>query len=122
VLEVLIARNPGYVRAIMLAEFDVENWDEFGLNGTYLASTLELGDNLAICAVPENEENVEFYILMCTKKPFVCKKAFTYAWGKIFEVRDSIIEGTYYQKYGTGHDTYVFLRKSQKAYVVVENV
>jgi hypothetical protein len=122
VLEVLIARNPGYVRAIMLAEFDVENWDEFGLNGTYLASTLELGDNLATYAAPENEENVEFYILMCTKKPFVCKKSFTCVWGKTFEVGDSVIEGTYYQKYGTSHNTYVFLRKSQKAYVAVKNV
>jgi hypothetical protein len=122
VLEVLIARNPGYVRVVMLAKFDVENWDEFGLNGTYLASILELGDNLAICAAPENEENVEFYILMCTKKPFVCKKAFTCVWGETFEVGDSVIEGTYYQKYGTGHDTYVFLRKSQKAYVAVENI
>jgi hypothetical protein len=122
VLEVFIARNPGYVRAVMLDEFDVENWDEFGLNGTYLALTLELGDNLASCAALENEENVEFYILMCTKKPFVCKKAFTCIWGKTFEVGDFAIEGTYYHKYGTGHDTYVFLQKSQKAYVAVENV
>jgi hypothetical protein len=122
VLEVLIACNPGYVRAVMFTEFDVENWDEFGLNGTYLASILELGDNLDICATPENEENVEFYILMCIKKPFVCKKAFTCVWDKTFEVGDSVIEGTYYQKYGTSHDTYVFLQKSQKAYVAVENV
>jgi hypothetical protein len=121
-LEVLIPHNPGYVWDVMLAEFNVDNWDEFGLNGTYLASILELGDNLAICAAPENEENVEFYILMYTKKPFVCTKAFTCVWGETFEVGDSAIEGTYYQKYGTGHDTYVLQRKSQKAYVAVENV
>jgi hypothetical protein len=39
-LEVLIPHNPGYVRGVMLAEFNVENWDKFGVIGTYLVSTL----------------------------------------------------------------------------------
>jgi hypothetical protein len=43
-------------------------------------------------------------------------------WGETFKVGESAIEGTYYQKYGTGHDTYVLQRKSQKAYVAIENV
>ena len=60
---------------------------------------------MATSIAPENEENVEFYRLMYTKKPFVCKKAITCVWGKTFEIGDFIIEGTYYQKYGTGHDT-----------------
>jgi hypothetical protein len=70
----------------------IGGWNKFGLNETYLASTLELGDNLAICAAPENEENVEFYILMCTKKPFVCTKGFKCIWGQTFKVGDSVIK------------------------------
>jgi hypothetical protein len=120
--EMVFPNNTGYVRAVMLSEFNVDDWDEFGLNGEYLASTLELGDNLAICAALDNEENVEFYILMCTRKPFRCRKAFTCKRGQSFEVGDSLIEGTYYQKYGTGLDTYVFLKKSHKAYINVDNI
>jgi hypothetical protein len=42
--------------------------------------------------------------------------------GSLIEVGDSLIEGAYYQKYGTRLDTYVFLKKSHKAYINVDNI
>ena len=79
-------------------------------------------DNFAISAVIDNEENVDFYLLVCTRKMYTCTKAFTCKWGESFEVGDEIIEGQYYQKYGTNSDTYVYLRKSHKAHVLVEYI
>ena len=33
-----------------------------------------------------------------------------------------MVQGMYYQKYGLGLDTYVFLRKSHKAHILAEHV
>ena len=78
------------------------------MNGEYFASITELGDNFGITAAPDNEENVDFYLLLCTRKMYTCTKAFTYKWGESFEVGVLVVEGRYYQKYGTGADTYVY--------------
>ena len=74
----MVPKYVGYVWVVMLLEFKVDDWDEYGLNGSYFASTLEIRNNFVIIATPDNEENVEFYILKCPKQPFTCLKAFTY--------------------------------------------
>lgn len=121
-VELLVVQKPGYVQSVVMAEFKEDDWDEFGTNGQYFASITELGDNFAINAAPNNEENVEFYVLVCTKQMYTCKKAFECPWGESFEPGDLVIQGRYYQKYGTAADTYVFLKTSQKAHVLVDNI
>jgi hypothetical protein len=101
--------------------FKEDDWDEFGLNGKYFASIRELGDNFAISATVDNEENVDFYLLVCTRKMYTYTKAFRCKWGESLEVGDEIIEGRYYQKYGISSDTYVYLRKSHKARDVIKD-
>ena len=121
-VEILVVGAPGYVRAVVNAQFKEDDWDEFGCNGEHFSSITELGDNFAIVAAPDNEENVDFYLLVCTKQEYTCRKAFSCPWDESFEPGDSVIQGRYYQKYGTGADTYVYLKKSQKAHVHVENI
>ena len=120
-VEVLLVSSPGYVRVVVSAEFKEDDWDEFGLNGAYFASITELGDNFAVSAGPDNEEGIDFYLLLCTKM-YTCRKAFACPWGEHFEPGDSVIQGRYYQKYGTGADTYIWLKKSQKAHLHVSNM
>ena len=55
-------------------------------------------------------------IILANYSAFVCK------WGDEFIPGDSILEGLYYQKYGLGADTYVLLRKSHKAHILVDHV
>jgi hypothetical protein len=59
---------------------------------------------------------VDFHLLVCTKKIFTCTEAFRCKWGESFEVGDQVIQGRYYQKYGTAAGTYVYLRKSHVAH------
>ena len=81
-----------------------------------------MGDNFAVAASPDNEENVDFYVLVCTRKLYTSETTFVCKWGEEFVPGDSVIEGLYYQKYGVGVDTYVLLRKSQKAHILAEHV
>jgi hypothetical protein len=104
-VEVLIVHEPGYVRAVISAGFNEDNWDEFGVNGKYFASFLELEDNFAVFAAADNEEIVDFHLLVCTKKIFTCTEAFRCKWGESFEVGNQVIQGRYYQKYGTAANT-----------------
>ena len=46
------------------------------MNGAYFASFLELGDNFAVSAAADNEENVDFHLLVCTRKMFTCTEPF----------------------------------------------
>ena len=71
-VKVLVVHQPGYVQGVISVKFDKENWDEFGVNGTYFGSLLELGNNFAILAAVDNEENVNFHLLICTRKVFIC--------------------------------------------------
>lgn len=119
-VELLVVNKPGYVRTAAMAEFREDDWDEFGVNGEYFASILEIGDNYAISAAADNEENVDFYLLVCTKKVYTCQTRFRCKWGESFEVGDKVVQGRYYQKYGTGADTYVYLKTSHLAHCHVE--
>ena len=121
-LEVLVPLNAAYVRNVQLSEFSVDDWHDVGVNGTYFASILEVGDNFDVAASPDNEENVDFYVLVCTRKVYTCKDAFVCKWGEEFIPGDLVLEGLYYQKYGLGADTYVLLRKSHRAHILADHV
>jgi hypothetical protein len=115
-VEVLVVHEPSYVCAVISAGFNEDNWEEFSINGKYFSSFLKLGDNFVVSTVADNEENVDFHLLVCTKKMFTCTEAFRCKWGESFEVGDQVIQGRYYQKYGTAAGTYVYLRKSHVAH------
>jgi hypothetical protein len=121
-LEVLVPLNAAYVRNVQLSEFLVDDWHDVGVNGTYFESILEVGDNFVVAASPNNEENVDFYVLMCTRKVYTCKTTFVCKWGEKFIPGDLVLEGLYYQKYGLGADTYVLLRKSHRAHILADHV
>jgi len=42
-------------------------WDDYGTDGAYLASCLQLKDNFATQVEVDNDEGVDFYLLLCTK-------------------------------------------------------
>jgi hypothetical protein len=111
--------NVAYVRNVQLSEFLVDDWHDVGVNGT---SILEVGDNFVVAASPNNEENVDFYVLGCTRKVYTCKTTFVCKWGEEFIPGDLVLEGLYYQKYGLGADTYVLLRKSHRAHILAYHV
>lgn len=73
----LIIDEPSYIRATTMAEFDEDNCDEFGVNSQNFTSILEPRDNFAISATVDNKENVDFYLLVCTMKMYIYKKALT---------------------------------------------
>ena len=95
-LEVLVPLNSAYVGNVQLQEFSVDDRHDVGVNGSYFASILEVGDNFTVAVSPDNEENVDFYILVCTKKVHTCNTAFVCKWGEGFILGDSILEGLYY--------------------------
>ena len=121
-LEVLVPLNAAYVWNVQMSEFLVDDWHDVGVNGAYFASILEVGDNFVVAASPYNEENVDFYVLVCTRKVYTCKSAFVCKWGEEFIPGDLVLEGLYYQKYGLGVDTYVLLRKSHRAHILADHV
>ena len=115
--------QPGYVRGVISVELDEENWDEFGVNGTYFGSLLELGDSFVVSAAADNEENVDFHLLACTMKMFTCSEPFQCKWGESFAAGDKVIQGRYYQTYyGVGAQSYLFLRNLHLAHHNVEYI
>lgn len=73
---------------------------EYGGDGDELADVLEIGDNFAIPAEAENNENVLFYILYCQKRKFLVRERFKCPWGGWIEAGEYVVVGTYYQKWG----------------------
>ena len=47
-LQLLVPLNAAYVRNVQLSEFFVDDWHHVGVNDTYFASILEVGDNFMI--------------------------------------------------------------------------
>ena len=72
-LEVLVPLNSAYVQNVQLQEFSVDDWHDVGINSSYFASILEVGDNFAVAASLDNKENIDFYVLVCTRKDYTCK-------------------------------------------------
>ena len=85
-------------------------------------SCLELGDNFATAVEPNNEEDVDFELLMCIKPQYIIEVQFTSAWGEQFNVGDLVVEARYYQKWGTGNRNYIFMSKSCVAIVHVDHL
>lgn len=81
------------------------------------ADLLQVGDNFMIPAPPDNDEGVEFYVLQCQKAKFEVHEDFLCPWGEDFEKGDFVVAGTYYQKYGRGSNTYVYLAESRLAHI-----
>jgi hypothetical protein len=121
-MEMLRPESVGYVQDTMKDAFNFELWDDFGTNGELLGACLELGDNFATPADEDNEEGVSFYLLACCTKPYIVQDAFICPWGEHFAAGDMVVQARYYQKYGTGIDTYVFLKKSKIAHVHVGDI
>lgn len=87
-----------------------------GISGEY-GDLAEIGDNFVVPAEPGNEEGVDFYVMQCQRSKFEVVTPFTCNWGGEFDVGDFVIGGTYYKKHGTADNTFVFLDKSEVAYV-----
>jgi hypothetical protein len=73
----------------------------------YSANCLKIGDNLA--AKEGNEEDVDFYVVLCTQPIHVVKEDFTDAWSTKFIIGDVVVARTYYQTWDKGDTSYVFL-------------
>ncbi len=59
-VEVLVPSNTAFVHKVMLDAFDEDDWDQFGVDGDYLALCLALGDNFAINVEEGNAKGVDF--------------------------------------------------------------
>jgi len=65
-VELLNSNNPCYVCfAIQFGTYEDE-WDQLGECGKYLANCLEVGDDFVINVEKGNEEDVDFYLVLCT--------------------------------------------------------
>lgn len=87
-----------------------KQWDEdqeYGVDGTELAMTLDMGDNFVVNAEVGNNENADYQIICCTKHLHKVRKAFKCQWGIEFE-GDDVVTGKYYQKWGNLYSYYVF--------------
>jgi len=71
-------------------------WNKFGVNAMYFASLLELGDNFAILVGDDSEQNIDFNLLVFTRKMFIYIESFVCKWGESFAVGDKIIQERYY--------------------------
>ncbi len=76
-IEVSIPNNTSFVPNVVESTFEEQEWDQYGVDGDYLASCLQLGDNFVIKVEEDNEEGVDSYILMCTNMIFIVQKDFT---------------------------------------------
>lgn len=88
-----------------------------------MADLVLLGDNFAVLAALDNDEGVSFYILQCQSPKHVLNETLECSWGGHFQVGDSILSGTYYQKWGCKDlQNYVYLHSSQVAHVDASTV
>lgn len=69
-----------------------------------------------------NDEGVEFYVLQCEKAKLEVLEDFQCPWGEVFLKGDFAVVATYYQKYGTGSNTYVLLDRSKRAHVHARHI
>lgn len=115
----VVKLKPSNAQAVrdQIQQFEHGEGFEFGgVSGQY-GDLVEIGDNFVVPAEPGNEEGVEFYVMQCQRSKFEVEAPFTCTWGGEFDAGDFIIGGTYYKKHGTSDNTFVFLEKSQIAYV-----
>jgi hypothetical protein len=94
----------------------------FGGEEGALGDVLSIGDNFAIPVEVDNKEGVDFYILQCQHTKFIMKEAFECIWGGRFEAGNSVVAGTYYQRWGRSNKSYVYLSDSRITYVSADLV
>ncbi len=121
VIEILTT-NPTYVCFAIQASTYEDTWDQLGECGDYLVSYLEIGDNFAINVEEGNQEDVDFYVVLCIEPTHVVKEDFIDVWNTNFKVGDVVVVRTYYQKWGRGETRYVFLRNSPIVFLHVSHV
>lgn len=85
-IEIVNSNNLGYVCSVIQTSEDEKEWDQFGESGKYLAHCLTAGDNFTINVEEDNEEDVNFYILLCTQAMHNVKKDFTDPWKIKFRI------------------------------------
>jgi F420-dependent methylenetetrahydromethanopterin dehydrogenase len=56
---------------------------------------LEVGDNFAVNVKKDNEEDMDFYIVICTQKMYSVKKDFIDPWKIEFKIGDVVVVGRY---------------------------
>jgi hypothetical protein len=106
-----------YAAVQRMPDEEEDNWD-YEYDDAAMADLVQVGNNFAVPATPDNDEGVLFYILQCLEPKRVVKENFECPWGGRFEVGDHVISTTYYQKWGRRElQNYVFLRTSQPAHV-----
>ena len=94
---------------------DIWDWE---YNDDSMADLVQAGDNFAVPAAPDNDEGVSFYILQCQTPKRILTEDLQCSWGGQFKAGDSVISGTYYQKWGrTNLQNFVYLSNSQVAHV-----
>ncbi len=73
--------------------------------GDELAAVLEVGDNFIINAEEGNDEDVSFWLIMCTKPLHKVKAPFIDNWENSYEEGDDVVKGLYYQKWGNSDNS-----------------
>lgn len=111
-----------FVRNSMNVAFQLQTGVIYIPPNSTLAHTLELGENFAMAADPQNDDGVEFEILMCVSPVHYVEKNIVSDWGEKFNAGDVVIEAKYYQKWGTDPSNYILWNKSRIALVHVEHV
>jgi len=76
-VEVLVPNNVIHVQSAIFENFDGSLWADYGGDGKGVVGCIELGENFATNAEEDNDGNVDFEILMCTKPAFIVQKSFT---------------------------------------------
>lgn len=110
-------RNVQFAATHMTADEEDNSWD-YEYDGEGMADLVQPGDNFAVPAADNNDEGVSFYILQCQRPKHTVQHDFDCVWGGHFQAGDSVISGTYYQKWGRRDaNNYVYLRNSREAFV-----
>jgi hypothetical protein len=72
---------------------DAEEEPQFGGDHDDLSSSLTLRDNFAVVC---EDENVDYYVLQCTKSKYKLTEALEDEWGGKFDIGDVVVEDIYF--------------------------
>jgi hypothetical protein len=79
-VELLNSNNPSYVHSAIQFGTHEDEWDQLDECGEYMSICLEVGDNFVVNAEESNEEDVNFYFVLCTQHVHIVAKDFTNPW------------------------------------------
>lgn len=110
-------RNVAVATRHMNEDDEDATWD-YEYDQEAMADLVQPGDNFAVAATEDNDEDVPFYILQCQTPKQVVGDNFDCVWGGHFQTGDTVLSGTYYQKWGRrDSNNFVYLRNSEPAFV-----